>query len=186
MTAQTLLGANKVTGVTKTVLMGLAAVAVAGMSVSPALADGRNHAPAPTARSYPPVPPPPYYPPAPRPPAQPLGPPPTPAAAPPVADCLCTRPVVFYGPTPGYGDITVAAPGVRVYGEPVVVPSGRIDIQAPPVYVDAPPVRVAAPQIYLHRPEVHVRPSTVTVEAPQVHFADCPDGARCEAAPPRR
>lgn len=121
--------------------MGLVAVAITGMSVSPALADGRNYAPAPAQRSYPPVPPPPSYPPAPRPPSPPPG--------PPVDDCLCTRPVVFYGPTTGWGDIRVAAPGVRVFGEPVVVPSGRIDIQGPPVYVDAPPVRVAAPQIDL-------------------------------------
>ncbi|AAK24412.1 hypothetical protein EIB18_12925 [Caulobacter vibrioides] len=163
---------------TKKVLMGLVAVAITGMSVSPALADGRNYAPAPAQRSYPPVPPPPSYPPAPRPPSPPPG--------PPVDDCLCTRPVVFYGPTTGWGDIRVAAPGVRVFGEPVVVPSGRIDIQGPPVYVDAPPVRVAAPQIYLHRPEVHVRPSAVTVEAPQIHFSGCADGVRCEPAPPRR
>jgi hypothetical protein len=164
--------------VTKKVFMGLVAVAITGMSVSPVLADGRNYAPAPAARSYPPVPPPPSYPPAPRPPSPPPG--------PPADDCLCTRPVVFYGPTTGWGDIRVSAPGVRVYGEPVVVPSGRIDIQGPPVYVDAPPVRVAAPQIYLHRPEVFVRPSAVTVEAPQIHFTGCADGVRCEPAPPRR
>lgn len=158
---------------TKKVLMGLMAFAVAGLSVSSAMADGRNYAPRPVPR-YTPAPPPSGYPPPPPPPSGPAG-----------IDCLCTRAVVFYGPTSGYGDITVAAPGVRVIGEPVVVPSGRIDIQGPPVYVDAPPVRVAAPQIYLHRPEVFVRPSAVTVEAPEIHFTGCADGVRCEPAPPR-
>lgn len=157
---------------TKKVLMGLMAFAVAGLTVSSALADGRNYAPRPAPR-YSPAPPPQGYPPPP--------PPPGPTGI----DCLCTRAVAFYGPTSGYGDITVAAPGVRVIGEPVVVPSGRIDIQGPPVYVDAPPVRVAAPQIYLHRPEVFVRPSAVTVEAPEIHFTGCADGVRCEPAPPR-
>jgi hypothetical protein len=102
----------------------------------------------------------------------------------PSIDCLCTKAVIFYGTTSSYGDIRVAAPGVRVYGEPVFVPSGRIDIQGPPVYVDAPPIRIAAPQIYLHRPEVHVRPSAVTVDAPEIHFTGCADGVRCEPSRP--
>ena len=109
---------------------------------------------------------------------------PGPPSPPPSIDCLCTRAVVFYGPTSSYGDIRVSAPGVRVSGEPVVVPSGRIDIQGPPVYVDAPPIRIAAPQIYLHRPEVHVRPSAVTVDAPEIHFTGCADGVRCEPVRP--
>jgi len=107
------------------------------------------------------------------------GPPPGPI------DCLCTSLETFYVPTAPWADIRVRAPGVRVYGTPVVVPSGRIDIQGPPVYVDAPPIRIAAPQIYLHRPEVYVRPSTVTVEPPEVHFSGCETGERCEPAPPR-
>lgn len=98
-------------------------------------------------------------------------------------DCLCTRAVVFYGPTAPWPDIRIRAPGVRVYGTPVVVASGRIDIQGPPVYVDAPPIHIQAPQIYLHRPEVYVRPSTVTVEPPEVHFSGCAEGERCEPAP---
>jgi len=102
----------------------------------------------------------------------------------PSIDCLCTRAVTFYGPTSSYGDIRVSAPGVRVYGEPIFIPSGRIDIQGPPVYVDAPPIRIAAPQIYLHRPEVHVRPSAVTVDAPEIHFTGCADGVRCEPVRP--
>lgn len=110
--------------------------------------------------------------------------PPMPPSPLPAIDCLCTRAVLFYGPTTSYGDIRVSAPGVRVYGEPVVVPSGRIDIQGPPVYVDAPPIRIAAPQIYLHRPEVHVRPSAVTVDAPEIHFTGCPDGVRCAPVRP--
>ncbi|WP_297508818.1 hypothetical protein [uncultured Caulobacter sp.] len=158
----------------KKVLVGAMTLVVAGLSASGAFADGRSGyyapTPHPAPRPYPPAPPPPVYPPAPPP-------------SIPSVDCLCTRSVVFYGPTSGYGDITVSAPGVRVYGEPVVVPSGRIDIKGPPVYVDAPPVRVAAPQIYLHRPEVYVRPSAVTVEAPEVHFTGCADGVRCEPAP---
>lgn len=109
------------------------------------------------------------------------GPPPPPP--PPPVDCLCTHTAVFYTPTPPYGDIRVRAPGVRVYGTPVVIPAGRIDIQGPPVYVDAPPIHIQAPQIYLHRPEVFVRPSTVTVEPPEVHFTGCADGERCEPAP---
>lgn len=178
---------------TKKVLMGLVAFAVAGLSVSSAMADGRNYAPRPAPRyapaqgsamadqrDYAPRPAPRY---APAPPPQ--GYPPPPPSGPTGIDCLCTRAVAFYGPTSGYGDINVSAPGVRVIGEPVVVPSGRIDIQGPPVYVDAPPVRVAAPQIYLHRPEVFVRPSAVTVEAPEIHFTGCADGVRCEPAPPR-
>lgn len=122
--------------------------------------------------------------------ADPYGPPPPPPGGgygppPPVSptDCLCTRAVVFYGPTAPYGDIRVRAPGVRVYGTPVVVPSGRIDIQGPPVYVDAPPIHIEAPQIYLHRPEVYVRPSTVTVEPPEIHFTGCAAGETCEPAP---
>lgn len=159
-------------------LVGAMTVVVVGMSFSAAAAGDR--------RSYTPPPPPSYtgtasygagYP------------PPPPAYShpglPPV-DCLCTRTVSFYGVTPGYGDIRVNAPGVRVYGEPVVIPSGRIDIQGPPVYVEAPPVRVAAPQIYLHRPEVIVRPSAVTVEAPEIHYGACAEGSRCEPAPTRR
>ena len=63
------------------------------------------------------------------------GPPPPPPSS---IDCLCTRAVVFYGPTSSWGDIRVRAPGVRVYGAPVEVATGRIDIQGPPVYVDAP------------------------------------------------
>jgi hypothetical protein len=98
-------------------------------------------------------------------------------------DCLCTRAVVFYGPTAPWGDIRVRAPGVRVYGTPVVVPTGRIDIQGPPVYVDAPPIHIQAPQIYLHRPDVFVRPSTVTVAPPEIHFTGCAEGERCEPAP---
>ena len=122
--------------------------------------------------------------------ADPYGPPPPPPGGgygpPPPGpgpDCLCTRVVVFYGPTAPWGDIHVRAPGVRVYGTPVVVPSGRIDIEGPPVYVDAPPIHIEAPQIYLHRPQVYVRPSTVTVEPPEVHFTGCADGERCEPAP---
>jgi hypothetical protein len=91
--------------------------------------------------------------------------------------------VVFYGPTAPWGTIRVRAPGVRVYGTPVVVPTGRIDIQGPPVYVDAPPIHIQAPQIYLHRPEVFVRPSSVTVAPPEIHFTGCAEGERCEPAP---
>lgn len=123
--------------------------------------------------------------------ADPYGPPPPPSGGgygpPPPggpADCVCTRVVTFYGPPSTYGNITVRAPGVRVYGAPVVVPSGRIDIQGPPVYVDAPPIRVQAPQIYLHRPDVYVRPSSVTVEPPEIHFTGCDEGERCEPARP--
>jgi hypothetical protein len=149
--------------------IGLMTTVVAGLSVSAVSAGEARHYPRPTP-SYPTPAPAPY---------------PTPAPYPPPAsiDCLCTRAVLFYGPTSGYGNITVSSPGVRVYGEPVVVPSGRIDIQGPPVYVDAPPIRIAAPQIYLHRPEVHVRPSAVTVDAPEIHFTGCADGSRCEPAP---
>lgn len=159
-------------------LVGALALVAADLTANAAWADGPSSyyapRPRPPARSYPPAPPPSYP-----------APPPMPPSPPPSVDCLCTRPVVFYGASSGYGDISVAAPGVRVYGEPVVIPSGRIDIQGPPVYVDAPPVRVAAPQIYLHRPEVYVRPSAVTVEAPEIHFTGCAEGARCEPAPRR-
>ena len=102
----------------------------------------------------------------------------------PADDCLCDREVVFYRPGTGWGNITVRSPGVRVYGRPVYVASGRIDIQGPPVYVDAPPVRIAAPQIYLHRPQVYVRPSDVTVEPPQIHYTGCEDGSDCKPAGP--
>ncbi|MDP1630785.1 MAG: hypothetical protein Q8L66_05135 [Caulobacter sp.] len=110
----------------------------------------------------------------------PYGPPPP--SGPP-ADCLCTRSVVFYGPTAPYGNINVRAPGVRVYGTPISVPTGRIDIQGPPVYVDAPPIHIQAPQIYLQRPQVYVRPSNVTVDPPEIHFVGCADGERCEPVP---
>jgi hypothetical protein len=160
------------------VLVGLMTMVVAGLSVTAASAGEARRYPRP-APSYPtPSPysaPSNYSPPAP-PPSYPSG---------PSIDCLCTRAVVFYGATSGWGDINAQAPGVRVYGEPVLVPSGRIDIQGPPVYVDAPPIRIAAPQIYLHRPEVHVRPSAVTVDAPEIHFTGCADGSRCEPAPRR-
>ncbi|NQE63119.1 hypothetical protein [Caulobacter sp. RHG1] len=153
------------------VLVGAMTIIVAGMSFGAAVAGDRRYTPPPPpsyGAGYPP--PPPAY---------------SHPGLPPV-DCLCTRNVSFYGVTPGYGDIRVNAPGVRVYGEPVVIPSGRIDIQGPPVYVEAPPVRVAAPQIYLHRPEVVVRPSAVTVEAPEIHYGACAEGSRCEPAPTRR
>ena len=98
--------------------------------------------------------------------------------------CLCDKEAVFYRPTGPWADIRVQSPGVRVYGRPVCVASGRIDIQGPPVYVDAPPVRIAAPQIYLHRPQVYVRPSEVTVEPPQIHYSGCEDGTTCAPLPP--
>ena len=124
----------------------------------------------------------PYGPPPP-PPGGGYGPPPPPGPGPGSIDCLCTRAVVFYGPTSSWGDIRVRAPGVRVYGTPVEVATGRIDIQGPPVYVDAPPIHIQAPQIYLQRPQVYVRPSTVTVDAPEIHFSGCAEGERCEPAP---
>jgi hypothetical protein len=123
----------------------------------------------------------PYGPPSPPPPPSGGYGPPAPGGS--SIDCLCTRAVVFYGPTAPWGTIRVRAPGVRVYGTPVVVPTGRIDIQGPPVYVDAPPIHIQAPQIYLHRPEVFVRPSTVTVAPPEIHFTGCAEGERCEPAP---
>jgi len=94
-------------------------------------------------------------------------------------DCVCDREVTFYVQPGGWNDIRVRAPGVRVYGRPITIASGRVDIQGPPVYVEAPPIRIAAPQIYLHRPEVIVRPSNVTVEPPQIHFTGCDDGGAC-------
>jgi len=94
-------------------------------------------------------------------------------------DCLCDREVTFYVQPGGWNTINVRAPGVRVYGRPITIASGRVDIQGPPVYVEAPPIRIAAPQIYLHRPEVIVRPSQVTVEPPQIHFTGCEDGRPC-------
>ena len=68
---------------TKKVLMGLMAFAVAGLSVSSAMADGRNYAPRPAPR-YSPAPPSPGYPPPPPPPSGPAG-----------IHSLSTRAVVF-------------------------------------------------------------------------------------------
>ncbi|PHY12432.1 hypothetical protein CSW58_12650 [Caulobacter sp. B11] len=47
---------------------------------------------------------------------------------------------------------------MRVYGRPITIASGRVDIQGPPVYVEAPPIRIAAPQIYLQPPGSHRSP----------------------------
>ncbi|MEW6020300.1 MAG: hypothetical protein AB1760_19755 [Pseudomonadota bacterium] len=97
------------------------------------------------------------------------------------ADCYCPQERVFYTPGAPYNvRHVVSGPAVRVYSQPVYVPSGRIDIQGPPIYVEAPPVRVAAPQIYLHAPDVRVKPSQVIVEPPQVHVAPCPGGGACQ------
>lgn len=100
------------------------------------------------------------------------------------ADCYCAQEQVFYYPPagPGWNVRHVGGPAVRVYSQPVYVPSGRIDIQGPPIYVEAPPIRVAPAQIYLHAPDVRVKPSQVTVEPPQVHVAPCPDGRVCGPA----
>jgi hypothetical protein len=99
-------------------------------------------------------------------------------------DCYCAQEQVFYYPPagPGWNVRHVGGPAVRVYSQPVYVPSGRIDIQGPPIYVEAPPIRVAPAQIYLHAPDVRVKPSQVTVEPPQVHVAPCPDGRVCGPA----
>ena len=90
--------------------------------------------------------------------------------------CACQHEAIFYQPVAPWHVSRPGGPGVRVYGRPVVIPSGRVDIQGPPVWVEAPPIRIAAPQIYLHAPDVHVRPSEVTVEPPEVHYVGCEDG----------
>src|SRR3990167_10761067 len=77
----------------------------------------------------------PYGPPPP-PPGGGYGPPPPPSYS---ADCLCTRAVVFYGPTAPYGDIRVRAPRARGYGSPIAVPAGPLEIPGPPPPVGAPP-----------------------------------------------
>lgn len=96
--------------------------------------------------------------------------------------CACQHEAVFYHPVAPWNVSVSGGPGVRVYGRPMYVPSGRVDIQAPPVWVEAPPIRIAAPQIYLRAPDVHVRPSEVTVEPPQIHYVGCEGGA----CPPAR
>lgn len=92
--------------------------------------------------------------------------------------CWCPHEAVFYTPGPSFNVSHRGGPAVRVYSQPVYVPSGRIDIQGPPVLVEAPPIRVAPVQIYLHAPDVRVKPSQVIVEPPVVHTAPCPSG-RC-------
>jgi hypothetical protein len=94
--------------------------------------------------------------------------------------CLCDYEATFYRPSAPWHTVSAGGPGVRIYGRPVTIESGRVDIQGPPIYVEAPPIRIRAPQIYLHAPEVHVRPSDVTVEPPEIHFEGCPDGSSCE------
>jgi hypothetical protein len=105
--------------------------------------------------------------------------PPTHPGHPGHADCYCPQEHVFYHPGTPYNVRHTGGPAVRIYSQPVYVPSGRIDIQGPPIYVEAPPIRVAPAQIYLHAPDVRVKPSQVTVEPPQVHIAPCPDGRVC-------
>ena len=90
--------------------------------------------------------------------------------------CTCQHEADFYRPVQPWSVSYSGGPGIRIYGRPVLVPSGRIDIQAPPVWVDAPPIRIAAPQIYLRAPDVHVRPSEVTVEPPEIHYVGCASG----------
>lgn len=99
----------------------------------------------------------------------------------PHAGCYCNQEQVFYTPAPGapWHINHPGGPAVRVYSQPVYVPSGRVDIQGPPIYVEAPPIRVAPAQIYLHAPDVRVKPSQVIVEPPQIHAAPCPDGRVC-------
>lgn len=97
-----------------------------------------------------------------------------------VGVCLCDYEATFYRPSAPWHHVRAGGPGIRIFGRPVHIESGRIDIQGPPIYVEAPPIRIAAPQIYLHAPEVHVRPSDVTVEPPEVHFKGCEDGRSCE------
>ena len=95
-------------------------------------------------------------------------------------DCICEREVTFYRTPAPWHVVRAGGPGIRIYGRPITVPSGRIDIQGPPIYVEAPPIRIQAPQIYLHAPDVHVRPSDVTVEPPEIHFTGCEGGRDCE------
>lgn len=94
--------------------------------------------------------------------------------------CVCDHYADFYAPVAPWNLTRSGGPGVRVRGRPMVIPSGRVDIQGPPIYVEAPPIRIEAPQIYLHAPEVHVRPSEVTVEPPEIHYVGCPDNRPCE------
>ena len=96
--------------------------------------------------------------------------------------CVCDPYADFYGPVAPWRVSLPGGPGIRVRGRPVVIPSGRVDIQGPPIYVEAPPIRIQAPQIYLHAPDVHVRPSDVTVEPPEIHYVGCPDGQPCRPA----
>lgn len=96
--------------------------------------------------------------------------------------CVCDHYADFYGPVAPWRVSLPGGPGIRVRGRPVVIPSGRVDIQGPPIYVEAPPIRIQAPQIYLHAPDVHVRPSDVTVEPPEIHYVGCPDGQPCRPA----
>lgn len=90
--------------------------------------------------------------------------------------CPCEREVTFYNPGTPWSVTRSGGPGIRIYSRPVVIPSGRVDIQSPPIWVEAPPIRIAPTQIYLHAPDVHVRPSDVTVDPPEIHFEGC-DGA---------
>ena len=95
--------------------------------------------------------------------------------------CPCEREVTFYNPGTPWSVTRSGGPGIRIYSRPVVIPSGRVDIQSPPIWVEAPPIRIAPTQIYLHAPDVHVRPSDVTVEPPEVHFTGCEGGRDCRA-----
>lgn len=90
--------------------------------------------------------------------------------------CPCEREVSFYNPGTPWSVSRSGGPGIRIYSRPVVIPSGRVDIQSPPIWVEAPPIRIAPTQIYLHAPDVHVRPSDVTVEPPEIHFTGCDTG----------
>lgn len=93
--------------------------------------------------------------------------------------CPCEREVTFYNPSTPWSVTRSGGPGIRIYSRPVVIQSGRVDIQSPPIWVEAPPIRIAPTQIYLHAPDVHVRPSDVTVDPPEIHFEGCEGGTVC-------
>lgn len=77
-------------------------------------------------------------------------------------------------------------PARRGGGRPHTVPGRVIYVPGPPIYVDAPPVYVEPSVVYVERPQIIVRPSEVIVAPPEVRFEECPSGADCRPAPPRR
>lgn len=97
---------------------------------------------------------------------------------------MCDYEVNWYNTPRPWHVVRAGGPGVRIRGRPVIIDSGRIDIQGPPIYVEAPPIRIRAPQIYLRAPEVHVRPSDVIVEPPEIHFSGCEGLIECEPVRP--